>query len=125
VVGGPAEGDARDLLAVADDLYNAGLAEMRPGNTVDDVAQALLRVVRGTKFEPDFYPGGFGHGIGMDLFEAPGGLFAGSPVVLQPGMTLAYEPMVVIEGLGTGVVEDSLLITETGYELLTNGPRGR
>jgi Xaa-Pro aminopeptidase len=125
VVGGPAKGDARDLLAVADDLYNAGLAEMRPGNTVDHVAQALLRVVRGTKFEPDFYPGGFGHGIGMDLFEAPGGLFAGSPVVLQPGMTLAYEPMVVIEGLGTGVVEDSLLITETGYELLTNGPRGR
>jgi Xaa-Pro aminopeptidase len=125
VVGGPAKGDARDLLAVADDLYNAGLAEMCPGNTVDHVAQALLRVVRGTKFEPDFYPGGFGHGIGMDLFEAPGGLFAGSPVVLQPGMTLAYEPMVVIEGLGTGVVEDSLLITETGYELLTNGPRGR
>jgi Xaa-Pro aminopeptidase len=61
----------------------------------------------------------------MDLFEAPGGLFAGSQVVLQPGMTLAYEPMVVIEGLGTGVVEDSLLITETGYELLTDGPRGR
>jgi hypothetical protein len=32
--------------------------------------------------------------------------------------------MVVVEGLGTGVVEDSLLITETGYQLLTDGARG-
>ncbi len=124
-VGGPATGAAADLLAVADELYAAGLQEMRPGQTIDDVAQALKRVVRGTRYEQDFYPGGFGHGIGMDLFEAPGGLFAGSPVMLQPGMTLAYEPMVVIEGLGTGVVEDSILITETGYEKLTDFPRGR
>jgi Xaa-Pro aminopeptidase len=122
-VGGPAKGAAADLLAIAEDLYAAGLQEMRPGQTIDDVAQALKRVVRGTRYEKDFYPGGFGHGIGMDLFEAPGGLFAGSEVVLQPGMTLAYEPMVVIEGLGTGVVEDSLLITETGHEKLTDSPR--
>jgi Xaa-Pro aminopeptidase len=125
VVGGPATGEAADLLKIADDLYDAGLEAMRPGNTIDDVAQALIRVVRATRYEKDFYPGGFGHGIGMDLFEAPGGLFAGSRAVLRPGMTMAYEPMVVIEGLGTGVVEDSVLITETGYRLLTDGPRGR
>jgi Xaa-Pro aminopeptidase len=124
VVGDKPAGDAAGLLSVADDLYAAGLEQMRPGRTIDDVAQALLRVVRGSRWERNFYPGGFGHGIGMDLFEAPGGLFAGSQVVLQPGMTLAYEPMVVVEGLGTGVVEDSILITETGYQLLTNGPRG-
>ena len=119
VVGGMPQGDAAALLGIADDLYAAGLEQMRPGQTIDDVAQALMRVVRGTRWEQDFYPGGFGHGIGMDLFEAPGGLFAGSQVVLQPGLTLAYEPMVVVAGLGTGVVEDSVVITETGYRLLT------
>jgi Xaa-Pro dipeptidase len=122
VVGERPQGDAAALLSVSEDLHRAGLEQMRPGQTIDDVAQALLRVVRGRRWEKAFYPGGFGHGIGMDLFEAPGGLFAGSPVVLQPGMTLAYEPMVVVEGLGTGVVEDSIVITETGYRLLTNGP---
>ena len=120
VVGEKPTGDAAGLLAVSEDLYHAGLEEMRPGRTIDDVAQRLIRVVKGTKWEPDFCPTGFGHGVGMDLFEAPGGLFAGSKVVLQPGMTLAYEPMVVVEGLGTGVVEDTVLITETGYRLLTN-----
>ena len=51
---------------------------MRPGRTIGDVAKALQRVVKGTRFEKDFYESGFGHGIGMDLFEGPGGLFAGS-----------------------------------------------
>ena len=122
-VGGKAIGEAADLLKVAADLYDAGLEEIRPGRTVDDVAQALIRVVRGTRWEKDFYASGFGHGIGMDLFEAPGGLFAGSRAEFRPGMTVAYEPMVVVEGLGTGVIEDTVLITETGHRLLTDSPR--
>ena len=109
-----------ELLALSEDIYSAGLEKMRPGNTIDDVAQALIRAVKGFRFEQDFYASGFGHGIGLDLFEAPGGLFAGSPAVLQPGMTVAYEPMVVVEGLGTGVIEDTILITDTGYRLMTD-----
>lgn len=124
-VGEAARGEAADLLKVSHDLYEAGLEQMRPGRTVDDVAQALIRVVKGTKFEKDFYETGFGHGIGMDLFEAPGGLFAGSPAVFRPGMTVAYEPMVVVEGLGTGVVEDTLLITDDGFRKLTDSPFGK
>jgi Xaa-Pro aminopeptidase len=123
VVGEKASGEAAALLSVASDLYRAGLEEMKPGRTIDDIAQALIRVVRGTRFEKDFYESGFGHGIGMDLFEAPGGLFAGSSAGLRPGMTVAYEPMVVVEGLGTGVIEDTILITEDGYRLLTDSSR--
>jgi Xaa-Pro aminopeptidase len=125
VVGEKPTGEAAALLSVARDLYDAGLEEMRPGRTIDDVAKALKRVVKGTHFEKDFYESGFGHGIGMDLFEGPGGLFAGSQVELRPGMTVAYEPMVVVEGLGTGVIEDTVLITEGGHRLLTNSPRER
>jgi Xaa-Pro aminopeptidase len=125
VVGQKPAGEAAALLSVARDLYEAGLEKMRPGRTIDDVAKALQRVVKGTLFEKDFYESGFGHGIGMDLFEGPGGLFAGSQVELRPGMTVAYEPMVVVKELGTGVIEDTVLITETGHRLLTNSPRER
>ncbi|WP_342362161.1 Xaa-Pro peptidase family protein [Terrarubrum flagellatum] len=125
VVGEKPSGEAKGLLSIADDLYDAGLEEMKPGRTIDDIAQKLIRVVKGTKYEKDFYASGFGHGIGMDLFEAPGGLFAGSKAELKPGMTVAYEPMVVVEGLGTGVVENTILITETGHRLLTRAPRSR
>ncbi len=123
VVGETPSGEAAALLSIAKELYEAGLQAMRPGHTIDDVAKTLQRVVKGTRFEKDFYESGFGHGIGMDLFEGPGGLFAGSQVELRPGMTLAYEPMVVIEGLGTGVIEDTILITDDGYRRLTDSPR--
>lgn len=118
---GRAAGPARDLLAVGLELYHAGLEVIRPGRTVDEVSQTLLGVVRGTRYEPHYCPGGFGHGIGMSVLETPG-LFAGNTTELRPRMTVAYEPMVVVEGLGTGVVEDTLLITERGYERLTNYP---
>jgi Xaa-Pro aminopeptidase len=94
---------------------------MGPGKTIDDVSNALLAVVRGTKYEPYYCAGGFGHGIGMAVLETPG-LYQGNKTELRPRMTVAYEPMVVIERLGTGVVEDTLLITETGYERLSNYP---
>ncbi|MGQ0549715.1 MAG: M24 family metallopeptidase [Armatimonadota bacterium] len=118
---GPARGDARDLLHVGLDLYHAGLQIIGSGKTIDEVSDALLAVVRGTKYEPYYCSGGFGHGIGMSVLEIPG-LFAGNTTVLRPRMTVAYEPMVVVEGLGTGVVEDTLLITETGYERLSLYP---
>ena len=118
---GPAAGDARDLLRGGLDLYRAGLEVMGPGRTIDEVSNALLKVVRGTKYEPYYCPGGFGHGIGMSVLEVPG-LYAGNTAELRPRMTVAYEPMVVVEGLGTGVVEDTLLITERGYERLTQYP---
>ena len=118
---GPARGPARDLLQIGLDLYHAGLQVMGPGRTIDDVSNALLRTVRGTKYESYYCPGGFGHGIGMAVLEVPG-LYAGNEAELRPRMTVAYEPMVVIEGVGTGVVEDTLLITETGYDRLTRYP---
>jgi len=121
VVGGRAAGPARDLLQIGLDLYHAGLQVMGPGRTIDDVSNALLATVRGTKYESYYCPGGFGHGIGMAVLEVPG-LYAGNKTELRPRMTVAYEPMVVVEGLGTGVVEDTLLITETGYERLTQYP---
>jgi Xaa-Pro aminopeptidase len=55
----------------------------------------------------------------MAVIETPG-LYAGNTFELRPRMTVAYEPMVVVEGLGTGVVEDTLLITESGCERLSN-----
>jgi Xaa-Pro aminopeptidase len=118
---GPAAGSGLDLLEMGLALYHAGLETVGPGKTIDEVSQALLQVVRGTRYEPYYCVGGFGHGIGMSVIEAPG-LFAGNTVELRPRMTIAYEPMVVVEQLGTGVVEGTLLITDRGYERLTQFP---
>ena len=57
----------------------------------------------------------------MSVVEVPG-LLAGNTAELRPRMTVAYEPMVVVDGSGTAVVEDTLVITDTGYERLTTSP---
>ena len=42
--------------------------------------------------------------------------------VLEPGMTFAFEPMIIVDGLGTACVEDVMLVTETGIEPLSGLP---
>jgi Xaa-Pro aminopeptidase len=111
--------DARNILSIAQDLYFAGIEAFGPGRTNHDISRALKRVVSGTKFEKDYFGSGYGHAIGMDLLEAPGGLFDGAEIEFVPGMALAYEPMVIVQGLGTGVIEDTLVITDEGYRTLT------
>jgi Xaa-Pro aminopeptidase len=119
VVAGEACGAAADILALAAELHAAGLAVLRPGAGNDALAAALSAVVKASRYEPDYCQSGYGHGIGMDLLEAPGGLYEGAQVVFEPGMTLAFEPMIVREGLGTAVIEDTLVITDSGHRILT------
>lgn len=64
---------------------------------------------------------GTGHGLGCKLREEPL-LDPTNDLLLQPGMAIAIEPMCVSE-MGTFVVEDDILITETGSEYLSHCPR--
>ena len=64
---------------------------------------------------------GTGHGIGCSLREEPL-LDPDNELLLQPGMTIALEPMYVAE-LGTAVIEDDILITQGGSEYLSHCSR--
>jgi Xaa-Pro aminopeptidase len=64
---------------------------------------------------------GTGHGIGCKLREEPL-LDPTNELALQPGMTIAIEPMYVSD-LGTFVIEDDILITETGSVYLSHSTR--
>jgi Xaa-Pro dipeptidase len=62
-----------------------------------------------------------GHGIGLEYHEAPF-LDIGDNTELKPGMALTVEPGVYVEGLGGFRHSDTILVTEDGYEMLTNYP---
>lgn len=61
---------------------------------------------------------GTGHGIGLDYHEGPY-LNQTDTTILQPGMIVTIEPGLYFEGLGGVRIEDDVLITEDGYEVLT------
>jgi Xaa-Pro aminopeptidase len=59
-----------------------------------------------------------GHGVGVEIHEAP---WVGptSQDILEPGMIITVEPGVYLQGWGGVRIEDTLLVTKTGYEILT------
>ena len=70
----------------------------------------------------DYFTHGIGHGIGLDIHEEP--YFSQtSKEVIKSGMVLTDEPGIYIEGKYGVRIEDDILITETGCELLTLAPK--
>jgi len=103
---------------------------MKPGNTNKDVNDAARKAVIDAGFEGYDYLGLLGHSIGVTGLTYPiiGEIAAvGSEhiVELQPGMIFSMEPGIFIPGVpgGGGVrLEDTILITEDGNEILTKTP---
>ena len=102
---------------------------LKPGNTNADVNQAARRVVIEHGFKGHDYLGLLGHSIGVTGLTYPiiGEIAAASEreVVLKPGMIFSLEPGIFIPGTpgGGGVrLEDTILVTEGGNEVLTTTP---
>src|SRR5262249_44765327 len=97
----------------------AGIGAIRPGVTAGDVATAALAKLESLGFSPQSDFSGLGHGIGMG-WDAPW-LVPGDPTVLKPGMVLCVEKSVEKHGY-VGDFEETVLVTETGAELLSKAP---
>ena len=96
------------------------VALVRPGVSVRE----LVRIAWQTLDEAGYgaYASGFiGHGIGLETVEPPY-LQAGVEEVLRPGMVVCVEPSIRIPSWGGCSIEQEVVVTEDGYELLTTFP---
>jgi methionyl aminopeptidase len=99
--------EAEKLLRVAREALERAISEVRPGNRLQDISAAIQGHVEANGFSVvrDFV----GHGIGQCLHEKPQipnfGV-RGRGVRLEPGMTLAIEPMINAGGCEVEVLED-------------------
>jgi Xaa-Pro aminopeptidase len=98
-----------------------GIAAIRPGVKADSVDAAARSVIEEAGLG-DYFDHGLGHGLGMDIHEAPR-LRTGSTVTLEPGMVVTVEPGVYIPGWGGIRIEDDVLVTADGYEILSAVPK--
>jgi Xaa-Pro aminopeptidase len=98
-----------------------GIAAIRPGVTAQDVDAEARSVIEEAGFGR-FFHHGLGHGVGLDIHEAPR-LRKESEVALQPGMVITVEPGIYLPGWGGIRIEDDVLVTPNGCEVLTHVPK--
>ncbi|TCS84018.1 M24 family metallopeptidase [Tepidibacillus fermentans] len=98
-----------------------GVHHVKAGMTGKE-ADALTRSIISRYGYGEYFGHSTGHGIGLDVHEGPG-LSMKSEVILKPGMIVTIEPGIYISKFGGVRIEDDVLITEHGVEVLTHSPK--
>jgi Xaa-Pro aminopeptidase len=95
----------------------AGIAAVKPGTTAGAVDHAARQVLRRHKLDR-FFTHSTGHGVGLEIHEPPR-LGKTQEETLQPGMVITIEPGVYLPDKGGIRIEDMVLVTKTGCQVLT------
>lgn len=97
------------------------IAAIRPGVAAQDVDAVARGVIEQAGFGR-YFGHGLGHGLGLEVHEAPR-LTARNAALLKPGMVVTVEPGIYLPGWGGVRIEDDVLVTRTGCEVLTSVPK--
>jgi len=116
-IGGEPEGELARVFAVVADSQAKGVAAVAPGASARDVDQVCRDVIAEAGWSERFEHG-TGHGVGLDIHEAPTVSPLGT-AILAPGVVVTVEPGVYLPGIGGVRIEDTLVVTEDGSRPLT------
>lgn len=110
-----------DIYATVLEAQRRALEAIRPGQVCRDI-DAIARDHIGAAGYGQFFGHGLGHGVGIEIHEAPR-LNPESDVVLEAGMVVTVEPGIYLPGRGGVRIEDLVVVTEGGCEILTSTPK--
>ena len=120
---GPAPDLACEIFKALENAFAAGAEQIRPGNTFGAVHATMLASTRKDGLG-EYFRGHFGHSVGGSVGIEEWPFFsAGNPEVIERDMVLALETPFYGQGLGALMIEDQLLVTDTGVEWMTHLPR--
>jgi Xaa-Pro aminopeptidase len=121
VVLGPATDEQRAVYEIVLEAQRRGIAATRDGAPGKDVDAAARNYITEAGHGDDFGHG-LGHGVGLDIHEAPR-LGRTSEDVLSAGDVVTLEPGIYVRGSGGIRIEDCALVTAGGAEVLGRAPK--
>lgn len=121
VVIGKATPEQRRIYEVVLEAQLRAIEAIKPGVKGADIDAIARQIITDAGYG-DYFTHSLGHSLGLSVHDGMG--FAQkSEVVLEPGMVFTVEPGIYIEGLGGVRIEDDVLVTEEGVEVLTQSPK--
>jgi Xaa-Pro aminopeptidase len=121
VLGEPDE-TFRKLYEIVLDAQKAAIAGIRPGPNGRDI-DALARNRIAEAGYGDHFGHGLGHGVGLHIHEMPRFSSRASDAPLKKNMVITVEPGIYLPDWGGIRIEDIVVVTETGCEILTESPK--
>jgi Xaa-Pro aminopeptidase len=116
-VGGAPAPELARVFDVVTEAQAAGVAAVAPGVVTGDIDK-VCRDRIGASGWADAFEHGTGHGVGLDIHEAPA-VGQGSTAILTPGVVVTVEPGIYLAGLGGVRIEDTVVVTDQGCRPLT------
>ncbi len=113
--------EQRHIFQIAYDAQQKALEAVKPGVEAQAVHTAARKIIVDAGYG-DFFPHLTGHGLGLEIHELPI-LDRQMTILLESNMVLTIEPGIYLPGVGAARVEDMVLVTPGGCELLTHTPR--
>jgi methionyl aminopeptidase len=135
----------RELVHITREALFAGIREVRPGKRIGDIGAGIQEFIRSTGKSLGIVKEYTGHGLGREFHEPPQVIHVGkrgTGEIMRPGMTFTIEPMInagsfktalskvdgwtvrTVDGSMSAQWEHTILVTETGYDLMTASPKG-
>jgi Xaa-Pro aminopeptidase len=114
---GSANGEARRVFGAVLEAQQAAIETVQPDVSVSQVDRAARKVLQ-NKGLAKYFTHSTGHGVGLEIHEAPR-VAKGQPELLCPGMVITIEPGVYLPGQWGVRIEDMVVVTEHGCEVLT------
>lgn len=123
---GAIDGKSEKLYRAVQEAQLAGLDAVRPGVKTSEVDRAARKVLEKAGFGR-YFTHSTGHGVGLEIHEPPGLRKAARGTAkakapdprLEPGMVVTIEPGAYIPGMGGVRIEDMVVVTPEGHEVLT------
>lgn len=118
---GKTNAEQKKIYNIVLEAQEKAIEKIRPGVKATEVDLAARAHIEKAGYGK-YFGHGTGHGVGLDVHEAPN-VSPFSSDVLEEGMIVTVEPGIYIPGMGGVRIEDMVLVVKGGFEVLTKTPK--